>query len=208
MNLVAITVCYNTPDLIEAAINSIKRFYPELKIIIVDNSPQGGMCYRRVDYIKKSFSNITVIHTNSNVGHGVGLNIGIEASKEENILIFDSDIEMRVPCLEVMQMGLKDNYGIGQVIITDDKGYNSEKGIKYLHPHFAIIRRSYYRIFAPYRNHGAPMLDAMKGLDTSSVQIKDFPVGNYILHKERGTVNQLRQERRKPISSFENSRRR
>lgn len=192
MNLTGVVVCYNTPELIRDSVQSIRNFYKNLQIIIIDHSQNGSNCWREVQSIKR-LGNISLIQTNKNLGHGIGLNMGIEHVKTDNILIFDSDIVMRVPCLEVMMMGLsKDTYGIGQVIKVDKNGVNNNDGIEYLHPHFAIIKKDFYNIFAPFRNHGAPLLDTMKGLSYSNVKIKDFPVSNYILHKERGTVNTIR----------------
>lgn len=189
MSITGVVVCYKTPELINDSVLSIRRFY-DFPIIIVDHSPHGGECHRKVDYLKQTVKNIVPVHTNQNLGHGPGMNIGIEKSKTEFILLFDSDIVLKKPCIELMMMNIEEkDYGIGQVIKCDQNGFNSKTGIEYLHPHFALIKRSKYNIFAPFRNHGAPMLDTMKGLATSSVNVRHFPVYDFVLHKERGTVN-------------------
>lgn len=193
-NTVGIVVTYNTPQLIRNAISSIRRFYKDLPILIIDGSPEGSHCYLEVERLKR-FGMVDVRHETSNIGHGRGLHLGISMTKQENILVFDSDIVMKRPCLELMQFKLLHPlvYGIGQIVRVDMTGHNHPNGMEYLHPHFAMISRRHYNNFNPFIHHGAPFIKAAHSLYSQQlVQMLDFPVKKYVKHVERGTVNMLR----------------
>lgn len=185
---VAITVAYNTPDLIINAISSIRKFYKDLRILIVDGSPYQSPCYKAISSLCRLYKNISVIRNKINTGHGPGLHLGISYSSENNIIIFDSDIVMNEPCVDKMKAFLTDKtYGVGQVVDVNSKGQNVKNGIRYLHPHFALISRRAYYLNKPFIQHGAPLISTMISIKKTGFSVIDFPVGNYVTHLERGT---------------------
>ena len=180
MNTTAVVVNYNTPELLRAAISSIRKFYAQLPIIIVDGS--------EVCTIKELAQdpNILICHPRYNIGHGLGLEMGIKNVTTKNILVFDSDIEMLKPCIELMEIALKEDvYGVGLVVQVDETGHNVDKGIPYLHPHFALINKRHHIAFV---HSGAPALKAMRQLNNNkNLRLINMDVSRYVLHKERGT---------------------
>lgn len=182
--ITGITVCWNTKELIERAYNSIRKFHPDMPIIIIDGSDPGDPC---AAYVRGLASDITtVISLGYNIGHGRGMCLGIEKAKTKYALMFDSDIEMlKSPIEAMLAMMEEDTFGVGDV---DEKAdfsrfahgqYGQVEGpVRYLQPCFQLINISNYKKFYPYVHHGAPcyltMLDIHKrGL--SGKILKHFP---------------------------------
>ena len=189
--ITGITVCWNTKDLIERAYNSIRKFYPEMPIIIIDGSDAGNPCATYVRGLSSSMT--TIIQPGYNIGHGQGMCLGIDKAKTPYALIFDSDIVLMEDCLSTMleKMG-EDSFGIGEVMSFSDKCVQQQPmpTIPYLHPRFHLIDVRNYKKFRPYIHHGAPCLATMidihrKGLSTKV--LIDFPIDRYIHHIGRGT---------------------
>lgn len=180
-----ITVVHNTPELVKRAIESIRKFYHKLPITMINGSTDG---------YKYRFSEFSCYNLKQNIGHGPGLNFGLERCPTRFALIFDSDIEMIAPCIDRMADLLareKATYGVGQVVQVDENGRNVEKGIAYLHPHFALIDVTMYFSWHRFTHHGAPCLRAMKELHDAGMSdcLIDFPVSEYVKHEGRGTRN-------------------
>jgi len=175
----AIIVNYNTPELLTDCVNSIRRFYPIMDIIIVDGSETDKTHLSLRD--KCTFS----MGLKFNSGHGPGMNMGIRACETEYVLLVDSDVTIDKPgVIEAMLEMPPYAYGCGQVVNVNEHGSNVEhESIRYLHPHFALINRRAWEIHPPFINHGAPLLKTMK----ARPHIRNFPVADYITHKGRGT---------------------
>jgi len=201
--ITGITVVQNTKNLIERAYNSIRKFYPEIPIIIIDGSDPGNPC---AAYVRELASDkTTVISLGYNIGHGRGMCMGIDKTKTPYALIFDSDIEMLKPCLpEMLAMMENDTFGVGDIdkkvdfnrFVCGTHGHVEVLG-KYLQPYFQLIDIRNYKKFYPYVHHGAPcyltMLDIHKrGL--SGKILKQFPdlidgVSRFVRHDHHKTRN-------------------
>jgi len=193
--ITGITVCWNTKDLIERAYDSIRKFHPEMPIIIIDGSDKDDPC---ATYVRGLASDITtVVSLGYNIGHGRGMCMGIERAKTPYALIFDSDIELLEPCLPAMLAMMEDDtFGVGDIderadfnrFIHGPHGH-VEGFVRYLQPYFQLIDIGNYRKFYPYVHHGAPcyltMLDIhKKGL--SGKILKQFPGLSHFSDAERG----------------------
>lgn len=199
-NVTAIIVSYNTRDLLRDCYNSIRRFYPTMTVIIIDGSTPGNEC---CEYAKSISREYTVVKSlGYNIGHGKGMKMGIDLCKTEYFLLVDSDVAIKKE--GVLERMLKyinlheglligSTYGCGPYILVRPDGTNIEidrieEGLPYLHPHFALIRKSEYIKYPEIINHGAPMLNAMNGLkQAGKIFIPFFELDNYIYHAERGT---------------------
>jgi len=193
MSVTGIVVSCNTPDLIRDAVESLKSFHSKMNIIIVDGSDKGNSCQYVVKNLCNKHKGVKAFLFGSNIGHGIGLDFGIKQATSKNVLIFDSDIEVKKPVIQDMLIHGR-FYGIGQVVYVDNTGRNAATGIKYLHPHFAIISRREYFAHPGFRNAGAPLLVTMRSVNSN--KIIDFNVSEYVLHKERGTRIILKPEER------------
>ena len=187
-SIVGITVCYNTPRLLINSIESIKRFYPELEIIVI-NLSNDGYHYKKID-------RVSMYHMNKNIGHGPGLHFALERVSQKYAICFDSDIIMNSPCLDKMISLIRerDAYAVGKMIRVDNightyKGDKQSEAIKYIHPHFMLLDVKKYFLWPKFIHHGAPLLETMmmlKSVNKSNLLIP-FPVESYITHLGRGT---------------------
>lgn len=183
--ITGITVCNNTKDLMKRAYDSVRKFHPNMKIIIIDGSNDTDPCY---SYVSSLISEKTMcLQVEYNIGHGRGMCAGIHYSETPYVLIFDSDIEMlKSPVHGMLEMMEDDTFGVGYCETTGYDGYDygvnahhhQEPGMKYLHPYFHLLQVKEYRKYYPYVHHGAPcfltMMDIHKrGL--SDKVIKEFP---------------------------------
>jgi len=208
----AISVCCNTRGLFRRAYESVREFYPDMKMIICDNSNPKNAC---AEYTKSLQSEKTIVfYPGRNIGHGPGMHCAIKRVETKYALIFDSDIVMKKKCISKMIKRLGARYGIGKIVAVNGSGKNvartsanqknvrarkhrrlyasprNKGAIPYLHPFFQLVNVSVYKKFRPYINHGAPCIDTMtdifrKGL--SKKILAEFPVYEYVVHEGRGT---------------------
>lgn len=188
-DITAVTVCWNLKSLMECSIGSIRKFYPELKILVIDGSDKDNPCYSYLDELADHDCCIKIIHTGYNIGHGRGMHLGIKHINTPYCLFFDSDIVMvKAPLEAMLDYMTNDTYGVGysEIVAPDGHDYGvlpvhhvrKVPKVKYLHPMFQLIQVKEYKKFKPYIHHGAPCISAMldihkKGL--SDIILKDFP---------------------------------
>jgi GT2 family glycosyltransferase len=192
MKIQAVTVCYNTPDLLRQAVTSVKRFYPKLPIFIIDGSDYNSPCFQMCELLQSEFDNIRVRHFLRNIGHGAGLDYAIRHTESEFILLMDSDIRMDQPCLEDMIAKLPMNaLGIGQVYTVNKRGFVDTTGCDYVHPFFALLRRANYDKCKPVKNHGAPLIDTMWSARRKRLKVIPYDLqpyrGHKVWHRWKGT---------------------
>lgn len=187
MNVTVIIVSYNTYQLMRECYNSLRKFYPTIPCVLIDGSDEGDKCHEFVKTRNTKYNKIFSLK--KNIGHGPGMVLGIENCETEYFLLMDSDVVMKRPVLGIMLRLFEtlDIYGVGNVIKVNQKGINDPNGYDYLHPHFALIKKSEYLKFDPIINHGAPMIKAMiSGADHG---VYSMDLTEYITHHERGTRN-------------------
>ena len=190
-NVTGVVVSYNTKELLERSLNSVRNFYPDLKIIVIDGSQPGNSCY---DFVRKLGGGITPVSVGYNIGHGKGMDMGIKLALTDFVLVFDSDIVLKGrPIEKMMRLLEEDTFGVGEIQFVNKKGKNvkrSKKAIPYLHPYFQIINKSIYAKFPGYVHHGAPCILTMmeiKRRGMSEKILKDFPVSDFVRHQWEGT---------------------
>lgn len=180
-----VTVVYNTKEIIEKAIISIRKFHPKMKIIVIDGSDKTNPCYDYVCSLPDKYTR--VFHVKDNIGHGKGLHLGISYVDTPFFLTFDSDIEMlRSPLEDMLKMIEDSTYGVGYTEPVDVQGHDfgvnpslMQYGpVKYMHPYFCLIQLKEYQKYKPFCHHGAPHVNTMldihkRGL--SNIVLKEFP---------------------------------
>jgi hypothetical protein len=184
-DITGIVVCSNTKQLIQDAYESVRRWHPEMKIIIIDGSDRTDECYLYVSNLSSEIT--TIVLCGYNIGHGRGMDLGISHVKTKFALIFDSDTVMdKSPVEKMLAMMEDDTYGVGYLEKTGYDGFEygaqphhkNQGFMMMLHPYFQLLQISEYYKFHPYVHHGAPCFLAAldihnKGL-TSKI-IKEFP---------------------------------
>jgi GT2 family glycosyltransferase len=181
-------VCYNTEEIISRAVNLVREHVD--KVVIVDNSDVNHPAYEECDGLGE-YDNVEVVHTYANVGHGPGLNIGIEKLNTEYIVCMDSDAYvLDSGVLKDMREALEEDnvYGCGLVVTTDNKGFNRDYGIDYLHPYFCMMKRTTFDKHHPFINHGAPFIRTMNEIN-GKMKVVNIPnIDKRVFHEHRRTV--------------------
>jgi len=209
-DITGITICYNTKELIERAYNSVRRFHPDMPIIIIDGSDRNNPCFRYVQGLKSD--NTKVLSLGYNIGHGRGMHLGITKAKTIYALVFDSDIEMiKSPIPQMQNMMKEDMFGVGSIGNIGFDGYDygkkpyhkKEGSVSYLHPVFQLININNYKKYHPYVHHGAPcyltMIDIHKR-NLSDKVLVNFPnLELFVRHYNRGTRNERKSHKLREI---------
>ncbi len=183
--ITGVTVCYNSKAFMERAYTSVRKFHPDMPIIIVDGSDASDPC---AIYVKSLVSPVTtVISLGRNIGHGKGMCMGIKVAQTPYALMFDSDIEMlKSPVDDMFRMMDPDTYGVGYTEKTGFDGHEygaraqhaNEGCMKMLHPYFHLLNIAVYNKFHPYVHHGAPCYLAARDIHEQGLTdkiIKEFP---------------------------------
>ncbi len=183
--ITGITVCYNSKDFIERAYTSMRKFHPDMPIIIIDGSDAADKCAHYTKTLKSALT--TVVSLGYNVGHGKGMCMGIDAARTPYALMFDSDIEMlKSPVDAMLEMMEPGTYGVGYTEKTAFDGHEygaraqhkGQESMKMLHPYFQLLSIANYRKFHPYVHHGAPCYLAARDIHDQGLTdniIKEFP---------------------------------
>jgi glycosyltransferase involved in cell wall biosynthesis len=191
--ITGVVVNYNTPDLLKTAIASIRQFY-NFPIIVIDGSDEPEAL---------DFFNVRVKKVGYNIGHGLGMDLGIRMAKTNFVLTFDTDIEMKKPCIELMLKEAKiDTYAIGRRYLRNNVSfYNQHRDIFPYHaiayiidPAFQLVNKEEYLKYAPFISDGSPTVLSYHDLSRHKIA-KDvtvhFPVFDYVDHKRAGTRNRI-----------------
>jgi GT2 family glycosyltransferase len=178
-----ITVTHNTKELIKNAYESIRKFYPEMLIIIVDGSDPADECRAYVESLTSPYT--MLILCQNNIGHGRGMDLALRQVKTKYALVFDSDIVMiKSSVQQMLDMMEPDTYGVGYTEKTDMGGYewgarpeHAADGFMYmLHPFFHLLQVSEYFKFHPYVHHGAPCFLAARDIHRQGLTDKIIKV--------------------------------
>jgi len=190
--LTGVVVSYDNKFLLERSYNSVKKFYPDLDIIIVDGSPPESECRKFIDNLDAQ-----KVFVDFNISHGRGLHLGITISPTDLVLCFDNDIEVLKPPIEEMLKLMDDKtWGVGGLVEIPASVWGVSLGetmvdpeMTYMHPYFHIVNRYVYRKYLPYVHSAAP--GQITFLDISSKfeeeVLKDFPIQEYVKHYQGST---------------------
>lgn len=196
--MIGIVVTYQTKELFEAAYKSLRQFHPFLPLIIVDGSPAGSPCFEYVKSLRNQIN--TVYQLEKNIGHGLGLHYGIERTKDERILIFDSDIVMtESPVRKMAELLEAGVYAVGEqyMIGRDGLHRNPVRDVPYIRPYFMLLSRTEYYNHHRFIHHGSPCIKPMLEIfdaGQSAEKLRHLDLTPYIQHLWAGTRNVNRSE--------------
>lgn len=184
-NLTGLVVSYNQ-GCVRTAVESIRRFYPELPLIVVDGSSE-----KRVRKFFDNLDNCHRIYVDFNISHGRGLHLGITIAPTDYVLCFDTDIEMFEPCVEKMlELFEEDTLMVGKTVKIKQHIYairlKTEESVLYMYPHFHIVRRHNYRRYYPYLHSASPGQILFPYLTNENLThvLKEFDVGECVVHNK------------------------
>jgi len=200
-----VVVSYNSFQLIEKLITSIRRFYPSNEVHIIEGS-DDSVTAMQIKNSAEIWGHVKVHEFGYNIHHGPGMAWAIDnISLSGPVLFLDSDIEViSGGFIENLLVELKPNfYGVGFVGFVNELGFDisySYGAIAYLHPPCMLCNIEIMRQWPRPIKHGAPMFSTMKALHEAgkSDLVKNIPwVFNdtegenkriFLDHAGRGTV--------------------
>lgn len=91
MKVTVVIPNYNGMKFLKACLDSLKiQSFKEFEILIIDNASEDGSC----EYIKENYPEVKLHRNKQNLGFSGAVNIGIEMSKTEYVLLLNNDTEV------------------------------------------------------------------------------------------------------------------
>lgn len=196
----AVIINYRTPDLLERAISSLRRFYPGIRLLVIDNGSGDGDSVSVMQKWKERFPDKTELLSNrKNIHHGPAIDQAFHHVESPFLFFLDSDCEVLAPGLvEGMLACMEESpshYAVGKLTWMDRRGFDlpseSAGAIPYVRPISMLVRREIYLKLPKAERHGAPMLANMREAARCGLKVIGFPIEKYSNHLGRGTASQF-----------------
>ena len=199
-NVTALVLFCSTAKLIEVSIESFRKFYPDMKLIIVDNSgktrPESLACTKALKEYCKKDKNAELVITSKNLGHGLGMTHGFKKVKTPYVYVFESDVIMNKPGLiEAMLKKIKPStYAVGPILMVSyhraqEVDPNEPGAIRRLWPYSSLISLKTYFKYPVWNSdkgiNAAPLGDATRAIEDTGKSLKllvEFNVDKYVTH--------------------------
>lgn len=192
-DITVLIVNYRTPDLIKCCVESFRAYYPQVKMLLIDN---GSFDASRDTIINMGdqYNQINILLNQKNRYHGPALDQGLKACNTHFTLTLDTDTKtLKGGFLEQMLTFFSDPemYTVGRLTSMDLFGYETHPltplSFSYVHPSCMLIRRDIYLDLKPFIHHGSPAILNMRHAGRAGYKLCDFPVEKYLQHTGRGT---------------------
>jgi len=191
----AVIINYRTGDLVKRAVESLRRYYAEIPLLLIDNGSGDGS-----ENILKHFAGTSPAYTEliinaSNLHHGPAMDQALHYLQSPFVLFIDSDCEIyEGGFIELMTQTLEQNernYVAGKKVFMDKRGFDvasGERATEYIRPICMLLRRDIYLTLPKFIMHGAPCLDNMKTAAGRGFTLVNFQIEQYVKHTGRGTA--------------------
>ncbi len=188
-------VNYQTPDLLDDAVRSFKKFYPDISLIVVENGSEDDSP-ERVEKLRAAFpGSITVIRNDVNRYHGPAMDQAIRSCGTPFVYVFDSDTRtINGGFLEAMKQIMTDDsrcYAVGKRVTVNKRGFATPGGIPVPVSAYMLISREKYELITPFEHHGLPVLKNCIEAARKGWRIRSYPVEEYVEHLGRGTAERF-----------------
>lgn len=195
-NIAVITIHYQTPDLLSTTIESFKKFYPDVRFVIIDNGSKDTS-RTIINTLVNRFGPATeAVYLSNNIFHGPAMDLALREEKERYIFFLDSDTKtLRGGFLEAMVnlMETSDrSYAVGRIDLLTKRGFISPKGtIRCARTPYMLIKREPYALLPPFKHHGMPTIKNFSQANERGLLFHDFPIQDYIEHRGKGTAERF-----------------
>ena len=195
-DVTTVIVNYRTPDILETAMTSFRKFYPEVELVVVDN----GSNDRSVDvigtFVKSNPNKTKSIMLDKNYYHGPAMDRAMRSVGKEIVFFLDTDTETnRGGFIELMLQEFDRDekvYGVGRVDMVNKRGFATEDGTEtILISAYMMLRRKIYFDLTPFKHHGMPTLDNFSVARSEGYILRNFDIASYIKHYGRGTASKF-----------------
>lgn len=195
-DVAAVIVNYRTPDLLEKAASSFRKFYPDVEMVLVDNG-SNDLSTEVIDQLVGLNPRKTKkIMLERNYFHGPAMDTAMRASTKELVFFLDSDTETYnggfiEKMLSEMNSG-EEVYGVGRTDRVTKRGFADEHGNEtILISAYMMLKRSTYMQLPPFIHHGMPTLENFSAAKTRGFELRNVDIDSYIHHAGRGTASRF-----------------
>lgn len=194
MDVTTVIINFQTPDLLQVAVNTFKKEYPEVPLLIVDNGSKDESV-EAIQILTSQQPNTTSLFLDKNVYHGPAMDLVLRDHISTAYTFFlDSDTEThKAGFLEKMitLASAQNIYAVGETITINNRGFKDEEGFKVLMTPFMLIKTGLYKQFPSFVHHGQPTIHNFREAQEQGLKLAEFPVSDYIFHHWRGTANRF-----------------
>ena len=192
----AVIINYKTPDLLNTAVVSLRRAYPRLPLLVIDNGADDESAAAIAGLAEDGVLVDRVIFNPVNLHHGPGMDQGAREVTTPYILFLDSDCEvLRGGFVEEMLSRLAEdprNYAAGERVAMDRRGFDvaldTPGAIPYIRPVCMLLKREIYHTLPKFQLHGTPCLENMDEASRRGYGLIAYPALSYVSHAGRGTA--------------------
>jgi len=210
VDVTVVSVNFQTLALIQDCIRSLRRFYPGVSLLIVDNGSHDSSTRYICNLARRSKVTRALLNED-NVGHGPALHQAILAAQTRYVFTLDSDCQVIAGgFLEQMLEFFQDDqvYAVGairywvstrpasgavlrahQPSVQRAEAFSHE-GSRYVpgaHPARMLLDREKYLELPPFRHHGTPAFWNMREASRRGLRLARFPIARYVRHLRAGT---------------------
>ena len=191
-----VIVNYRTPDLLDKAARSFRRFYPEVEMVLVDNGSNDRSAEVIDSIVALNPAKTRKLMLERNYFHGPAMDTAIHTSTKDVLFFLDTDTETyNGGFIEQMlsELNSGDNvYGVGRRDRVNKRGFATERGKEtILISAYMMLKRDKYLRLPPFIHHGMPTLENFSTATTGGLELRNFDIESYIHHQGRGTASKF-----------------
>jgi hypothetical protein len=197
-SVTAVVINFQTPDLTQRAVSSLRRWYSALPLLLIDNGSQDNSDAVLRSLVADAPAQTTLLRNSRNLYHGPAMDQAMRHLATDEVFFLDSDCMLtRGGVLERLTEALHADekiYAAGKRIFINSRGFDVPPGPQahpYVRPICLLIRRAPYFTLPPFEHHGAPCLTNMRAAVAAGFRLADVPVDEYVRHEGRGTAGRF-----------------
>jgi GT2 family glycosyltransferase len=197
-SVTAVLINFQTPDLTRRAVSSLRRWYPDLPLLLIDNGSADESPSLLRTLAEEAPATTDLLCNPHNLHHGPAMDQAMRRLATDEVLFLDSDCAIvRGGVLERLGLALRAddrNYAAGKRIFMNSRGFDVSPGPRthpYVRPFCMLIRRRHYLTLPPFERHGAPCLANMIAAASSGLQLVDVAMDDVVRHEGRGTAGRF-----------------
>ncbi len=180
MDVTVIVPSFRTLKLTKGCVDSLREYYPKVKLIIVDDCSRD----ESAEYIREigSGDNTHAIICERNLGEGVVFDLALHRAETSYAFTLHSDcIIFKGGFLEKMLERFRAEPNLFAIGWLRPMHRGGSPG--YVAPSAMMLNRKKYLLLPPFINHGAPAIGTMTGAREAGYLVEDFPISDYIHHE-------------------------
>ncbi|MBI1805973.1 MAG: glycosyltransferase [Ignavibacteria bacterium] len=169
-----------------------------MPLLLIDNGSHGESISKVKKLQEEIPEHTTVLFNDRNIHHGPAMDQALHQLASPNILLLDSDCEVRdggfIEAMTALLSQYGESYIIGKRIFMNRRGFDVEESanaIPYIRPMCMMVRREYYLTLPKFQKHGTTCLENMKAAVQRGFVLLHFPIEDYIHHEGRGTAGKF-----------------